>query len=84
VTVPISEFLDTLERNFLMLEMSFTDAIKLARVKLLLFQSQLEGRAKQWWQYHITTNQKSSYETASTALRARFPKANREQAEELG
>jgi len=47
-TTPISEFLDTLKMHFLMLEPGITDATKLARVKLLLFQNQLEGRAKQW------------------------------------
>jgi len=83
-TTPISEFLDTLEMHFLMIETSITNTTKLARLKLLLFQSQLKGRAKQWWQHHATTDQKSSYKTASTALRTRFPEANREQAKELG
>lgn len=82
--VAVSEFLDTLELTFIMMDGTFTEPRVAARVKLLTFQNLLEGKAKTWWYHQARPEQKISYETGAAALRLRFPETERVQAEELG
>lgn len=83
-STPISEFLDTLELTFMMMEGVFNTPARLARAKLLAFQNLLEGRAKQWWYHQARPADKETYEAGAAALQVRFPATNQVQTEQLG
>lgn len=79
----VTKFLETLELTFMYLEATIP-APQFERAKLLTFQNLLEGKAEQWWNYHATAEQKSSYNRAAAALELRFPVSTTRQSEELG
>lgn len=83
-STPVLEFLDSLDFFFIIMEPLVVDADRMTRVKLLTFQSMLEGKAKQWWNYQARSEQKLTYETARVAIVARFPTSEAGTSEELG
>lgn len=82
-TTTITEFLDCMDLVFMV--MTIPNQTNLARIKLLMLQSHLEGKANKWWFQQARADQKTTYEVGAAALRVWFPDTSvSEQARELG